>query len=810
MMIRGQLVAGTMSALILASLLAVAVPLPAAAQEVHAFNVSTSDPASAIRAFGAQAGIQILASADDLKGKKFNPVTGDIPTEDGLNNLLAGTGLDHRYVGDRAVALVSNNPANAAQSSAVRAVQASASGVDSTPPILIAQAADPVPSRTTDKEKTTVRDAERSAQLEEIIVTAEKRSERIQDTPVPVSVINTAALVNSNQMLFRDYYSSVPGLSLTTTTQSSQILSIRGIVTNPGNPTVGITVDDMPFGSSTIAGGGLVVPDFDPGDLSQIEVLRGPQGTLYGASSLGGLIKFVTIDPSTDRVSGNLQAGLSSVHNGNEVGYMYRGAVNVPLNDSFAVRASGFARLDPGYIDNPVFSANGLNAAHADGGLLSALWKPSQDFSLKLNALLQEVRGDGSSDVDMEPGLGDLQQNYLPGVGAYKRSVQAYSATVKAKLGDTDLISISGYNVNKFSDSWDYTFALAPFTLTQFGVSGTPILTSNKTNKFTQELRLSSSIAQSVDWSLGAFYTHESSQYEQFLLAANSSTGAVVGTWCDCSSPSTYTEYAVFPDLTFHVTNRFDVQVGARASRIRQTFLPEVLTGPYAQVFLGVPSPVIVPAAYASGNPFTYLVTPRYQVSPDLMVYARLASGYRAGGSNQGVPGVPPQYNPDKTQNYEIGAKGDFFDHMLSFDASIYYIAWKDIQLSFIDPQNFMVYTGNGTAAKSQGVELSIKLAPSRGLAIEAWVTYDDAVLTEAFPAAVVAAGEYGLAGDRLPFGSRYSGYVSVDRQFPLASRWIGFVGGDMSYVGDRIVAPARNPFRVERTRLSADPRLPG
>src|SRR4029077_16305041 len=208
------------------------------------------------------------------------------------------------------------------------------------------------------------------ATLEEVIVTAQKRLERLQDVPVPASVISTDALTNSDQTLLRDYYSSVPGLSMTTTAQSSQILSIRGIVTNPGNPTVGITVDDMPFGSSTVGGGGLVVPDFDPGDLSRVEVLRGPQGTLYGASSLGGLLKFVTVDPSTVGVSGNLQAGLSSVHNGDGIGYTYRGAINIPVSENLAVRASGFARLDPGYVDNAVLRVKGINTARADGGMV--------------------------------------------------------------------------------------------------------------------------------------------------------------------------------------------------------------------------------------------------------------------------------------------------------------------------------------------------------------------------------------------------------------------------------------------------------
>src|SRR5262249_48926184 len=155
-----------------------------------------------------------------------------------------------------------------------------------------------------------------------------------------------------NQLRLRDYYSRVPGLNLTPGTQSGQVLSIRGISTGSGNPTVGVTVDDVPLGSSTFLGGGAVVPDFDPADLARIEVLRGPQGTLYGASSISGLIKFVTADPSTAGFTGWLQGGVSSVSHGHGAGYNARGSVNVPLSDTFAVRASGFTRKDPGFIDN--------------------------------------------------------------------------------------------------------------------------------------------------------------------------------------------------------------------------------------------------------------------------------------------------------------------------------------------------------------------------------------------------------------------------------------------------------------------------
>ena len=193
--------------------------------------------------------------------------------------------------------------------------------------------------------------------------------------PVPVTALNAQALVDNNQLRLQDYYTSVPGLNVSPAVQSTQVISIRGITTGYGtNPTVGITVDGVPYGASTGLGGGQVVPDIDPGDLARVEVLRGPQGTLYGASSMGGLINFVTVDPSTEAVSGRVQVGTDEVYNGAGLGYSARGSVNVPLSDTLALRASGFVREDPGYIDNPILHINGINEAHAgEGPALGAL-----------------------------------------------------------------------------------------------------------------------------------------------------------------------------------------------------------------------------------------------------------------------------------------------------------------------------------------------------------------------------------------------------------------------------------------------------
>src|SRR6202012_4446346 len=175
-----------------------------------------------------------------------------------------------------------------------------------------------------------------------------------QDVPVPVTAIRADKLISDNQVRLQDYFTSVPGLSYAPNNQN-QYVTIRGITTGGfSNPTVGVVIDDVPFGASNALGGGQVIPDFDPGDLARVEVLRGPQGTLYGASSMGGLLKFVTVDPSTDGVSGRVEAGVSDVSHGAELGYNVRGSINVPLSDTFAMRASAFTREDPGYVDNPV------------------------------------------------------------------------------------------------------------------------------------------------------------------------------------------------------------------------------------------------------------------------------------------------------------------------------------------------------------------------------------------------------------------------------------------------------------------------
>src|SRR5262249_39758766 len=189
---------------------------------------------------------------------------------------------------------------------------------------------------------------------ENVVVTAEKREARPQDVPVPLSVLDADNLASNDQVLLRDYSSSVPALTVSPNTTGHQIVTIRGVTTGDyTGPTVGILVDDVQLGGSTAFAGGGLVPDIDPADLARIEVLRGPQGTLYGAGSMGGLVKFVTRTPSFDRYSGRLEVGTSGVHNGAQPGFDLRASANVPVTRTFAMHMSGYKRQDSGYIDNP-------------------------------------------------------------------------------------------------------------------------------------------------------------------------------------------------------------------------------------------------------------------------------------------------------------------------------------------------------------------------------------------------------------------------------------------------------------------------
>ena len=780
----------TLVAAVVASIVGFSAHTVAQAAIRRATNIPPEPLAVALRALVKDRDFQIVYSSELLENRNSHGATGELTMDEALTQILSGTGLEYRYLDQQTVTIVpishhtdvpeaddrtllstpeDKGPGEGSWWTRLRLAEANLNGAQNDSSIEKANA-----DQTAQEEP---------GRLEEVLVTAQKKSERLQDVPVPVSLINAAALTDSGQVLFRDYYMSVPGLNLSPNIEGAQMINVRGITTGGFSiPTVGIVIDDVPFGATAGHGAGNLIPDIDPGDLARIEVLRGPQGTLYGADSMGGLVKFVTKDPSTEGYSGRIEAGYSSVHNGAEPGFNLRASANIPLGERLAIRVSGYERQDPGYIDNILTNQKGVNEARSDGARLAALWHASDNLSVALSALYQDTKANGIGEVVQEPGLRDLQQNYIAGLIS-ERTIQAYSAKLNWQLGNVNLVSLTGYNVNRGTGPFDFTPFFSQETQRAFGVTGSQFFAKSDLKKVTEEVRLSGVAWQRLDWVVGGFYTHENNGDYDLFLASVPATGQVVGFGSKTTFPDTFNEYAEFAALTFHFNDRFDIQVGGRESEIKVGYPATIGLGPLSNIFTGNPPGTVVPGESSSANAFTYLVTPRYRISPDLMIYARIASGYRPGGPNNPVPGVPSQVQPDKTQNYEIGLKGDFLDRALSIDASLYYIDWKNIQLSLQSPPpRDEGYFANGSAAKSEGVELSVAAHPVRGLSVTAWIDYDDAVLTESFPANSTT---FGAPGDPLPDTPKFSSNLSLDQEISLG-QVTGFVGATVSHVGDR------------------------
>lgn len=613
--------------------------------------------------------------------------------------------------------------------------------------------------------------------LEEVTVTAQKREESLSEVPVPVTALQASDLADRSQFRLQDYFSKIPGVSITSS-ESGTAVAVRGIISSSGNnPVVGVILDDMPLGSSTSIGGGFFAPELDPADLARIEVLRGPQGTLYGASSVGGLLKYVTVDPSAEQISGRAQVGLNTVAHGG-IGRSVSGNLNLPVSDTAAIRVSGFRRHEAGYIDNVRSSVDDVNAADITGGRVSGLWRPNDALSIKFGVLYQRHELDGWSFVTQEPGVGDLQQRLLPGAGTSEKTSKAYNLNIDYKIRAFDLASITGYSTTRMDDRFDLKGFLLETAQQFYTTDDTLIVDTYITDKFTQELRLSTHLGDRIDLLAGVYYTHEDSPTDTETFAANPD-GTLAGSVILSSWESAFEEQAVFANLTYHFTDRFDVQLGGRYSDLTQSF-EEVDSG------IALPeSPFVTPKDTFGESAATYLVTPRYKLADDVMVYARLASGYRPGGINAGaLSGLERStaFKPDETKNYEIGVKSSALDGALAFDISLYRIDWTDIQVQIIDPDAGLFYFDNGSAAQSRGLELAVQYALTAQLRMDAWVSWNEALLTRDMPAGAAI----GFDGDRLPFTAKWSANTSVTHTFEWGAS-TGTLGGNVSYVGDRL-----------------------
>ena len=652
--------------------------------------------------------------------------------------------------------------------------------------------------------------ADTTLDLQEVVVTAQKVTQREIDVPVSVTAVDASTLVNQDLVQVTDYYSRIPGLQVggsPTGASGISALSLRGITTGgSGNPTLAVMIDDVPFGATTYLGQP-PFPDLDPAILDRVEVLRGPQGTLYGASSLGGLIKLVTKDPDVNEYSAHVQVGPSFVDGGN-AGYSGRASVNLPLiSDHAALLLSGDYRDDPEWINNAYNNERNVNQVLTRGGNAKLLIKPVDGLSITLSALAQHQTTENSAGITTCPQCATnmaTPPNYIPVYGLNtinlspeggSSTFELYSAKINYDFGWAQLTSVSAWNHTLWLANEDVTsvFGFLPplYNLTGGRVS---IANENESSRFTQELRLGATGKQ-FDWLAGFYFNHET---EGIIQALNllTAAGGPAGEPYDGAGPFYYTERAFFGDFTYHITSQLDFQVGARYSWLDEAYYSTTtIVGAASEVF--GPS-AVTPLATTSAHPVTWLATPSYHITPDLMAYFRAASGYRPGGPNTGVPGpIPETYAPDKVQSYELGIKGyATANHSISFDADVFQIDWKNMQLLDTDPTSNFTYFTNGSAARSRGIELAGTWTPWRGFSVSPNFTYTDAILTQNLPAPTATLTPLqGVAGEELPYTSKVAGNLNVQQSFNLSASLSAYVGGNYSYVGSRWSAfPTNSP----------------
>jgi outer membrane receptor protein involved in Fe transport len=633
--------------------------------------------------------------------------------------------------------------------------------------------------------------------VQQVIVTAQKRAQTTIDVPQSMSVISGETLEKEQANSFADYVKLIPSLQLVQSTPGAGRLVMRGLDTGGVASTVAVYMDETPFGSSSgLVNGAVLAGDFDTFDMARVEVLRGPQGALYGASSLGGLVKFITNAPETDRFLMRARVGAASVDGG---GTAYRSnlVVNTPISDTLAFRVSGSYDKQPGYIDSIGTAGsdrvNDINSSRNYGGRASLMYTPNKDLSLRLTAVAQNIQTDAPSTVESDPLTLDMlygrptQSQFIP---QYRNvNYRVYNATLNWNLGPASLTSSTSYSTQRQGLREDDTTNLSGLVEGAFGVANELYLGQNTNlKKVTQELRLSSNQPGTFDWLAGLYYTDEDGAILQGYTAVTPGTlTPLTGLplLADLSLNSKYREYAAFANTTVHFSERYDLDLGARYSRNKQS-ARQIADGALA-------GGAADDSAASSEHVVTYSVAPKIKFDERHALYVRAAKGFRPGGPNvlppNPPPGTPTTYSSDTVMSYELGYKSLSADGMLSFDITAFHVNWKDIQLLAV-VNGFGVNT-NGVGAKANGVEFTATLRPLRNLRLSANGAYNKAKL-DGDTSPLVG----GLSGDRLPFSPKYSLGLLADYRWTVGDTMPAYAGMSVRHVAEQS-ASFDNDFRT-------------
>jgi iron complex outermembrane receptor protein len=672
--------------------------------------------------------------------------------------------------------------------------------------------------------------------LEEIVVTANKlNAQKVLDIPASIQAISGDAIQAAGISGIMGIAGDVPGLSIQDLGPGDKKYVIRGI-NSTGDATAGIYYGEAVISGSNSDDGGGFESDIRLYDLDHVEVLRGPQGTLYGASSMSGTIRFIPKSPDLNNLGGyiTMEGSETSHASGN---YNINGEVNLPIIDGvLALRMVGWKLYDSGYINQirvgtgvtgianiappgsppnyqtePVQALGflkGVNDDDVGGGRAIVRYKPTDQLTIDANYTTQTETSGGSS-------------RYTP-AGTTAFNGGPITPVQGCDLCNTDVTqSPWSDNLVVFGSTITYDTGAGTVTgtaneynrRTAFSFDSTPILVSYQVpvpaetfeprdrDVTSSEIRYASAFESPVNFVAGVYREHD----HQFLtvdVIATNGFGLPIGAFCSAPScdallyPGTgttffgrtderwTTSYAGFGEATWKITDAWTAVAGIR-------YFTESLSGVQLQThpFGGfAPSATLVPLPDPNEtfNKVTWKANVSYKFSESLLGYGTVSTGFRSGGVNavsEPFEPIPKAYAPDSLINFEVGAKGRLADGLFDYQADVYFIRWSNIQVQDTTPDAAFVYQGNAGEAHVKGVEFEFTAHPIQYLTASFAGSYQDAYLVQGASAAVYAYNPtLGLTGDAIPNVPKVQLDLGLNYRAPLGNGWDGMVATDVTY----------------------------
>jgi len=719
-----------------------------AEQQIYNINLPAQTVAQSLNALSQQTDIPVLFPYKLAEVQTANPIAGRYTLQQAVAIVLSGTGLSGG-LSDKGVLMISHAESDTknhgreamkgnrkqllATFIAVFGAGAGSSGV-------VAQGGNDA--------------AADQRQLDEIIVTAQKREQNIQDVPMGITAMSGDELSSRGIDSILDLATSVPGLDVQENGFQRRI-HLRGMGNTAGNEAlVGTYLDEV--GMTTDTDEALAVPIYD---LERVEVLKGPQGTLYGAGALGGTIRFITKDPVLDSFNGKADISTSFVKGG-DPDYEVKGAVNIPLiEDELALRIAGVYSKAGGWMDQPALSRENINDPELASLRIKTLWRPTESFEAKLMAVIH--RNNAGAPTAALDENGDYTQSTIAPLTtpSLEDDYELYNLSLSQDFNGMNFLSSTSYiEATRTTENFGRPLSLFP-------APAPPISLLVDVVKdfviFTQEIRLASDNSGPLSWLVGGYYRDAEIKGDA-LTQLDFGSGMPPFAQSPFLNDQFSDSWAVFGDISYGLTDRLSVGVGLRYFEDdREAVVNGVAQ---AETF-----DAVSPRFYGS-----------YELTDAINLYTNIAKGFRSGGFNGFGQ---PAYEPESAWSYEIGSKMQLWDGMLSTDLALFYTEFSDYQGTGIFPPPALpnAFTNNGGEAEVIGVEWAILWSPVEQLTLGFNGTYVNAEVTKqsALPGSTNV-----NVGDELNLIPDYSFSLSADYEFNWSNTIPGFARLDYSQTG--------------------------